>query len=743
MKLALFCLAVLSSAWLYSQEDCFDGIDNDNDGLIDLNDPDGCDCSSTEGTELVLNGDFEDFDVCPNGFSQLPAASGYYISQGGSTDYYNSCDYMGSGLYPNVNPLLGGANGNGIVGFFSDPPDVGNYREYVSTCLSNSLEPGQTYTLSFQIATTGTYSSGDVGAIEFLNCTALSFGLFGSTTCPNDIGSDYNGCISNNSTDYINLLDEEIEVLVNEWSTYTFSFTVPESISNIVIGGGCGVPVCNGPGSNSYFYLDNLSIQSNPSEIETPEFTVVGNSCQGFSFAVSNPPFDTYQWFVNGIAITGENQETFDIPADSTPTVSLGVTGQNNQNITFCNFSLPVSLSPEPEIELDVNAPDFLCAGETAVIDLDIIPAGDYSVLWNTNETSESIEAGIGDYQVSVTNNETNCTNSLAFTIEDCEDATIQLELITNDICLGQEASIEANVSGGSPPYTFSWSPSLGNDPGPFSFPLNTTSEFSLIVSDSQGNTAEASTTISVIDPANFSFTLGPDTAICRDEFINLSPQPLLENGSYLWNNGESETEIAINQPGTYTLTLQSACGSFEDEIEIGSRNDPVFPPIPSQLLVCEEGSRTLSIPQNAGFVAYWENGALATERTFTESGPYSITFISECRMETENFSVRKVDCECEIYVPNAFSPNGDGVNDVFGVSIDCDPESYSLRIFNRWGIEVFNTVDPDQTWLGDNQDGNYFNGPTIYNYLLEVQPKSPISISKPITLRGSITVVR
>lgn len=73
----------------------------------------------------------------------------------------------------------------------------------------------------------------------------------------------------------------------------------------------------------------------------------------------------------------------------------------------------------------------------------------------------------------------------------------------------------------------------------------------------------------------------------------------------------------------------------------------------------------------------------------------------------------------CNVYVPNAFSPNDDGVNDVFQANIGCTVTEFDLRVFNRWGQQVFSSQNPDDGW-----DGTMKGEPAlsaVYVYVLQV----------------------
>jgi gliding motility-associated-like protein len=75
------------------------------------------------------------------------------------------------------------------------------------------------------------------------------------------------------------------------------------------------------------------------------------------------------------------------------------------------------------------------------------------------------------------------------------------------------------------------------------------------------------------------------------------------------------------------------------------------------------------------------------------------------------------------LFVPNGFSPNGDGINDVFKVSGNAiDFEEYEFTIFDRWGQVVFSSTSPDEAWTGEFNDGEYYVGNSSYQYRLKVK---------------------
>jgi gliding motility-associated-like protein len=88
---------------------------------------------------------------------------------------------------------------------------------------------------------------------------------------------------------------------------------------------------------------------------------------------------------------------------------------------------------------------------------------------------------------------------------------------------------------------------------------------------------------------------------------------------------------------------------------------------------------------------------------------------------DTASVCVTVVDTTVECYIPNGFSPNNDGVNDVFEIPCNTNYPEAKLRIFNRWGVEVWRSDGPYQNnWTGVNfdntklPDGTYY---IIYEY--------------------------
>jgi gliding motility-associated-like protein len=124
-------------------------------------------------------------------------------------------------------------------------------------------------------------------------------------------------------------------------------------------------------------------------------------------------------------------------------------------------------------------------------------------------------------------------------------------------------------------------------------------------------------------------------------------------------------------------------------------------------------------------------------------AGEYLITLISEnvngCIDTTSKVLV--INDDLLWFIPNSFSPNGDGINDIWKpVGTTVDLTSYSCKIYDRWGRLVFQTSDIDQGWNGANMDSEFFSDTDIYTYVLEI---TSATTEDKYELTGFITLVR
>ena len=143
------------------------------------------------------------------------------------------------------------------------------------------------------------------------------------------------------------------------------------------------------------------------------------------------------------------------------------------------------------------------------------------------------------------------------------------------------------------------------------------------------------------------------------------------------------------------------------------------------------------------GFKTYLWQDLISTDRyyTATDPGNYWVKVTTDAGCSGVSDTVLLKVCETGISVPSGFSPNGDGVNDVFRAVATLDESSnFTLTVIDRWGEKVFETHSVFTGWDGT------FNGqpspPGVYIWRIDYQSVNS-SDSKPVTLKGSVTLVR
>jgi gliding motility-associated-like protein len=180
---------------------------------------------------------------------------------------------------------------------------------------------------------------------------------------------------------------------------------------------------------------------------------------------------------------------------------------------------------------------------------------------------------------------------------------------------------------------------------------------------------------------------------------------------------------------------LRSAGGPVLGEGEHTSRRDTT---------VCLEGGIDIALKARQGYLLYtWNDGTTDSVLSVTAPGTYWVKAMSPtdvARTDTIHVKTFEALCNCDAFMPTAFSPNADGRNDTYGpvMQSGCLISKYAFAIYNRWGEQVFYTENPYERW-----NGMYKNVPAelgVYMFYLRyaVNPSYP-----EYTKKGDMTVVR
>ncbi len=365
---------------------------------------------------------------------------------------------------------------------------------------------------------------------------------------------------------------------------------------------------------------------------------------------------------------------------------------------------------------------------------------GDYTYLWladngfNSNNQDINNLAG-GNYTITITD-ENNCSSSEI--IEITEDAGIVISYLTSNYngygvsCENDsDGFIDISINGGTSPYTFNWT-------GPNGFESNSEDLLNISAGNYYLNLLDENDCIAtesfyLSEPEEMDALFGQEVAwICENggsAFSQVSGG--VEPYTYYWSgpNGFQNNSSDINNlnPGTYYLDIfdQNNCSSENNEIIIDEVLAPVcqFSASTYEFMLSNEpvnftDNSFTDINYNIDLISwYWDfgDGENSNEQNpshiYNYPGLYYVWLTIEDENGCTHTSMRTINVleEYFSYSPNAFSPNGDGINDTFQpILTDIDFNTYELNIFNRWGDIIFKTEDYSQSWDGT------FNGEPI-----------------------------
>jgi gliding motility-associated-like protein len=195
---------------------------------------------------------------------------------------------------------------------------------------------------------------------------------------------------------------------------------------------------------------------------------------------------------------------------------------------------------------------------------------------------------------------------------------------------------------------------------------------------------------------------LGRDTALCPGTTILLNARKGFS--SYLWQNGSRDSTLMVTQPGKYFVTVTDACGGiFRDTIIVGS-NPPILFDAGPDRVKCENDP--VQLTGTPGFARYlWNNNDTTSTITVDKAGLYWLQVTDDNGCVGKKFVTVSLK-ECSLfYIPNAFTPNHDGLNDIFKPVISGNLVHYSFAVYNRYGQKVFESTNLSQGW-----DGSFYN---------------------------------
>ncbi|MCF8331467.1 MAG: gliding motility-associated C-terminal domain-containing protein [Bacteroidales bacterium] len=387
------------------------------------------------------------------------------------------------------------------------------------------------------------------------------------------------------------------------------------------------------------------------------------------------------------------------------------------------DVTITVIPTPEPGLGPDTT----ICAGPNnyAVLQAD---SGYDTYLWNTGATTQSITvSNSGIYTVTVTDGNCSATDSVNVTVAPTPNADAGPD---KEICFGDSVTLTAAAANGS----YAWS--TGDSIQSITVSPNNDTDYYLTVTSALGCKGYDTVTVKVHPLPNAD--AGPDKEICYGEQVDLTASG---GQDYEWSNGDmfATTTVSPNNTTDYYVKVTDihSCVNY-DTTTVTVYPLPVVVASAKDSLICL-GDETELYATGAQTYS-WNNGQ--TGSTVTISPVVTKNYIvtgtdADGCSNKDTVKVYTEDCST-FFIPNAFSPNGDGLNDVFKPKGKFEAfKDYEFIIYDSFGNIIFKSEDPADGW-----DGTINNEPApadVYIYKIEYTSVW----NKSFTKTGSVTLIR
>ncbi|MBA3674339.1 MAG: gliding motility-associated C-terminal domain-containing protein [Chitinophagaceae bacterium] len=241
--------------------------------------------------------------------------------------------------------------------------------------------------------------------------------------------------------------------------------------------------------------------------------------------------------------------------------------------------------------------------------------------------------------------------------------------------------------------------------------------------------------TITVINNSLSAVDLGRDTVLCEGTTLILNATST--NAAYLWQDNSTTPTYTVTQPGKYWVKVIGACESKSDTINVLYK---LFPAINlgKDTTLCQ-GSKIVLNATSINAAYLWQDNSTGPTYTVTQPGTYWAKVTNSCGSKIDTVLIaNKNNCICNLYIPNAFTPNGDNFNDKFFPVSNCRLSEFEFMVFNRWGEKIFETKKISSPW-----DGRFMGQPCetgSYVYILSYKFENDNITNKK---KGNVYLIR
>lgn len=504
---------------------------------------------------------------------------------------------------------------------------------------------------------------------------------------------------------------------VGDWSSHNLYNNTNHAIGVSNSGDSIFVQPANAGQAGTHVYIVN-SLPSSTSGITVPPGV-------NYYFGVFNADYSkNYDVTVQTIGTSGFPNGTLRLakrPDNTFPTWNI-TTASNLPNINLQGQS-PISqfIIAEGCPPVDV-LPDDSTACDSMYVDL----TGYINYNWSNGSTS-SINAffNSGQVWVSFEDPNTGCVYSDTMDVTIINSSNLPSFSLDTVICGAGSFTYDITMSGVS---SYQWFD--GNTQPVRTFSKDGSYWFDYIFAGG----------CSVRDTLTLKFAIVSIDPVAEDAFYLCGQDTVdvqLRSNTYpkvLWSNGATSWKTSYWQVGKEWVQTQNADGCWQtDSFDILQSTPLSSKEVFGDTSFCAGESLLLTTP--AGYTVTWPNGKTG-DYLVSSTKDIRVAVSDGCTDNVEYFTVTKYSCECDVLFGDAFTPNGDGLNDYFGPVTKCEFLEFNLQVYNRWGQEVFTSNDEAVLFDGRWQYGDLPSGVYVYKFTFRTPYKKG-------TERGHVTLLR
>ncbi|CAN5125677.1 hypothetical protein BH09BAC5_BH09BAC5_09420 [soil metagenome] len=446
--------------------------------------------------------------------------------------------------------------------------------------------------------------------------------------------------------------------------------------------------------------------------------------CAGQSVNLTVSGGTQYSWTSNPVGFTSTQTAITISPSVTTTYYVIATSSQCSSN-----DSVTVTVNPLPVISLSNDS--SICAGQT----LNLLATGGTQYSWTSNPvgfTSTQSQVLVSPvvtttYYVSVSNGMCSSVDSVIITINSPFTVTISGPSTT---CSGQPVTL---IATGGAQYNWSSNP-IGFSSMSDTVQVTPTVNTVYYVSGTIGQCTSIDSFNISIAPAPV-ININSPSAVCTGASVTLNASG---GQTYLWNTGGTTSTLTVNPTSTttysVTVTSSSNCSAI-DSVTV----QVVQPPVASIFggtATCTGMATTLSASGGSSYL--WSTGASTSSIQVapTLTSTYTVIVSNGICSDSASVRVEILDEESTLYIPNVFTPNGDGINEMFSVGAS-GINNFQGMIYNRWGELLFTWNDFSSGWDGTYKGNLVSEG--VYVYLITCYTDCNVAITR----RGAVTVLR